>query len=72
MKVENINGVDLTICDIVEWQEPDTKIIHSGFITPYGHPFEGYDYYIVSKSSGLIKLSDLKYKINIRKIGEIG
>lgn len=71
MRTETVNGVELTHADIVAWQEPETNVWHEGFITPYGHPFAGFTYMVVSQTAGLMRLEELKAKANVRKKGEL-
>jgi hypothetical protein len=73
MRIETIHGVKLTIADTVRWQDPETKVVHNGFITARGNPF-GYEYLVVvtdtdPRTNRLLRLSDLPS--GVVKTGEL-
>jgi len=71
MRIDKVAGIDITIGDIVRWQDPITKKFHEGFVTPMGHPFSGYGYRIISKNHETLTLKDLETKLNVKKVGEL-
>lgn len=67
--MKTVNG--LTMCDIVQWQDGDAT--RKGWLSPYGHPFQGFVYKIVPMDDGLMEtLEDLISKgVAVTKIGTI-
>lgn len=71
MRVETVNGAELTIGDIVEWQDLETNVLHSGFLTPLGHPYAGYVCMVISKTHPPISLNDIAGNPTLKKVGEV-
>lgn len=69
MRVETVNGAELTIGDIVEWQDLETNVLHSGFLTPFGHPYAGY--MVISETHPWISLNSIAGNPTLKKVGEV-
>ena len=71
MKTETINGIEITIGDKLRWREPETQTVHEGWATPYGHPFAGYCYVLVSQTHPIMSVAELATKLDVEKIGNV-